>query len=146
MLLPIVILFPFFIALVLVAISLTINRIFKNSRPVRTSLLLGFSFGILGLMLIWSLYFFDKGGEAYEGSMWLLLICGFPVTLLYVSLSLAEILSSPGMDEICLSILFLANWSIVGYLTGLILSAIFKKTIELIYLIQWRFSLPANNI
>ena len=127
MLLPIVILFPFVIALVLVAISLTINRIFKNSRPVRTSLLLGFSFGVLGLMFIWGLYLFDKGSEAHEGVMWLLLICGFPVTLLYIPLSLAKIISSAGIDEICLSILFLANWSIVGYLTGLILSVIFKK-------------------
>ena len=127
MLLPIVILFPFFIALVLVAISFLLNRIFKNSRPVRTSLLLGFSFGVLGLMFIWGIYLFDKGSEAHEGTMWLLLICGFPVTLLYIPLRLADIIASPGIDEICLSILFLANWCIAGYLTGLILSVIFRK-------------------
>jgi len=127
MLLPIVILVPFFIALVLVAISLTLNRIFKNLRPVRTSLLLGFSFGFLGLMLIWGLSFSNESSEANEGAMWLLLICGFPVTLLYFPLSLADIIASSRMDGICLSILFLTNWCIVGYLAGRILSAIFKK-------------------
>ena len=127
MFLPIAILIPFFIALVLVAISLTLNRIFKNLKPVRTSLLLGFSFGALGLMLIWGLYFFNESSEAHEGTMWLLVICGFPVTLLYFPLSLADIIASAGMDGICLSILFLANWSILGYLVGRILSAIFKK-------------------
>lgn len=127
MFLPTAILVPVFIVLVLVAVCLTINRISKNHRPIRTSLLLGFSFGILGLMFIGGLYFFNKGGEAYEGAMWLLVICGFPVTLLYFPLSLTNLIVSPRMDEICLSILFLANWVTIGYLTGLLLSVIFKK-------------------
>jgi len=127
MFLPTAILVPVFIVLVLVAVCLAINRISKNPRPIRTSLLLGFSFGILGLMLIGGLYFFNESGEAHEGAMWLLVICGFPVTLLYFPLSLTNLIVSPRMDEICLSILFLANWVTIGYLTGLLLSVIFKK-------------------
>ena len=87
---------------------------------------IGIFVGILGVSHCWYVTFFNKG-DGGEGALGFLFIFGLPTTLLEFPLEIFDIVKGFITGLISLSILFIINWSIVGYLVGRILSVIFKK-------------------
>ena len=95
-------------------------------KQVVLGLVIGLVIGIVGVSYCWYVTFFNKrnGGE---GALGFLFIFGLPTSLLGLPLEVLGISKGFIKGLISLSILFLANWSIVGYLAGRILSVIFKN-------------------
>jgi len=79
---------------------------------------IGLVIGIVGTGYCWYVTFFNKG-DGGEGALGFLFLFGLPTSLLGLPLEVFGITKGFIKGLISLSVLFIINWSIVGYLLKL---------------------------
>lgn len=94
-------------------------------KQVVLGLVIGLIIGIVGVSHCWYVTFFNKG-DGGEGALGFLFIFGLPTTLLEFPLEIFDIVKGFITGLISLSILFMANWSFIGFLIGKVIAAIIK--------------------
>jgi len=82
--------------------------------------------GIIGVSDCWYETFFDIG-DGGEGALGFLFIFGLPTTLLEFPLEIFGIVKGFIIGLISMSILFVVNWSIIGYLIGRLICFMLSK-------------------